>query len=126
MREKNLEILLYDNKKLEGTAYCRKHNMKCKVKIENKSEGIVLTYRIHQKRHFYTNLASGRCKNCYYFNIELEPNNNCKIEASYYFGRENRLRLIPVYKDDEGRINYLKPIEVKVKKEKIEYEKRKK
>jgi hypothetical protein len=123
MMEKKWEILLYNSENFGGIAHCKKHNVRCIVEIERKSEGIDLTYYIPRQEHFYTNLASGKCKSCYYFSIELELKNNCEVKALYCFRRGNKLRLTPVCKDNEGRINYLKPIEVKIKKEKIRYEK---
>ena len=119
MNGKNFEIILYDTEKLEGTAYCRKHKMKCKVEIENKSGGVALTYHARQQEHFHTNLALGKCKKCYYFNIKLELN-GCEIEALYPYGKREIIRLTPICKDYSGRINYLKSIEIEVKREKFE------
>ena len=116
MNRKKFEIILYNDGKLAGTACCRKHYMECKVEIENKSGGVVLTYHVGQQSHFYNNLASGKCKICYYFNIVAELNNGCKIEVLYRGG--NTIRLTPACKN-KGRIEYLRPIEVKVKKEKF-------
>jgi hypothetical protein len=125
---KNLEILLYNNEELKGIAYCKKHNVGCKVeiKIKRKSKEIVLTYHISEQKHFYNNLASEKCKGCYYFEIRgLKLENNCEAEAKYYFKRRDRLRLTLVCKDN-GRLNYPKQIEVEVKEEKIKYKNEKK
>jgi hypothetical protein len=122
MNEKKFEILLYNNEKLEGTAYCRKHNMKCELKIKNKGDGVVLTYRVNRQSHFYTNLTSGKCKGCSYFSIVIELNDRCKIEVVYSFGRKDTVRLTPACIDNR-RINYLESIKLNVKKEKIEYKK---
>jgi hypothetical protein len=119
MNRKEFEIILYNTKKLVGTAYCRKHNMECEVEIKNKSGGVVLTYHVGQQKHFYTNLASGKCKNCYYFNIKLELN-GCEIEVLYPHGKREIIRLTPTCEDYSGRINYLKSIEIEVKREKFE------